>query len=108
MSLDLAHVAPQSSRPLYRLIRRTRLLLRVTRIAAGLALTVGLFLGALALVTAMDLLLPPKSGKVPLPSFCVSLPESGAPLSVSVSLSDYRQSLLSIAITRSSSSLPRG
>src|SRR5665213_600581 len=58
MSLDLAPVAPPSSRPLYRLIRRTRFLLRVTRIAAGLALTVGLFLGALALVIAVDLLLP--------------------------------------------------
>jgi predicted nucleic acid-binding Zn-ribbon protein len=58
MSLDLAPVAPPSSRPLYRLIRRTRFLLRVTRIVTGLALTVGLFLGALAIVTAVDLLLP--------------------------------------------------
>ncbi len=58
MSLDLVPVAPPSSRPLYRLIRRTRFLLRVTRILTGLALTIGLFLGALALVTAVDLLLP--------------------------------------------------
>ena len=58
MSLDLAPVAPPSSRPLYRLIRRTRFLLRLTRIVTGLALTVGLFLGALAVVAAVDLLLP--------------------------------------------------
>ena len=58
MSLDLAPVVPPSSRPLYRLIRRTRFLLRLTRILTGLALTIGLFLGALAVVAAVDLLLP--------------------------------------------------
>jgi hypothetical protein len=58
MSLDLAPAAPPSSRPLYRLIRRTRLLLRATRVLTGLALAAGLFLGALALVVAVDLLLP--------------------------------------------------
>ncbi len=58
MSMDLAPTAPPNSRPLYRLIRKTRFLLRVTRIMAGLALTVGLFLGALAVVCALDLLLP--------------------------------------------------
>ena len=58
MSLDLDASAPPSSRPLYRLIRQTRFLLRVTHVGMGLALTVGLFLGALALATAGDLLLP--------------------------------------------------
>ena len=51
-------VAPPDAGPLHRLIRRTRLLLRTTRVATGLALTAGLLLGALALVVAADLLLP--------------------------------------------------
>ena len=58
MSLNLAPGARLSSQPLYRLIRRTRFLLRITRILTGLALTFGLFLGALAFVGAVDLLLP--------------------------------------------------
>jgi hypothetical protein len=55
--VDVA-VAPPDASPLHRLIRRTRLLLRTTRTATGVALTLGLFLGALALVVALDLLLP--------------------------------------------------
>ncbi len=51
-------LAPPDAGELHRLIRGTRFLLRTTRLATGLALTVGLFLGALALVTAADLLLP--------------------------------------------------
>src|SRR5437764_14538344 len=58
MAVDAVPVAPPDSGPLYRLIRRTRLLLRATWLVTGLDLTVGLFLGALGLVIAADLLLP--------------------------------------------------
>lgn len=58
MAVDVAPLAPPDSRPIYRLIRRTRRLLRLTWIATGLALTLGLFLGASAVVLAADLLLP--------------------------------------------------
>ena len=58
MSVAVAPLAPPDSRPIYRLIRRTRRLLRVTWIVTGLALTVGLLLGALGMVLAADLLLP--------------------------------------------------
>ena len=58
MAVDVAPLAPPNAGPLHRLIRRTRVLLRATRIATGLALTAGLLLGALALVAAADLLLP--------------------------------------------------
>ena len=51
-------VAPPDAGDLHRLIRRTRFLLRATRLATGLALTAGLFLGALAVALAADLLLP--------------------------------------------------
>ena len=58
MAVDVAPLAPPNAGPLHRLIRRTRVLLRATRVATGMALTVGLLLGALALVAAADLLLP--------------------------------------------------
>jgi hypothetical protein len=58
MPVDAVPVAPPDSGPLYRLIRRTRLLLRATWLVTGLALTIGLFLGALGLVVAADLMLP--------------------------------------------------
>ena len=58
MAVDVAPVAPPSAAPLHRLIRRARVLLRTTQAATGLALTVGLLLGAAALVVAADLLLP--------------------------------------------------
>src|ERR1700737_4980591 len=46
------------TRPIHRLIRRTRALLRSSWIAVGLGLTLGLFLAALVAVTGVDLLLP--------------------------------------------------
>jgi len=58
MPVDALPAAPPDSTPLHRLLRRTRFLLRLTWVATGLALTVGLLLGALALVVAADLLLP--------------------------------------------------
>ncbi len=58
MAVDVAPLAPPDSKPIYRLIRRTRRLLRVTWTVTGLALTLGLFLGAAAVVLAADLLLP--------------------------------------------------
>ena len=58
MAVDVAPLAPPDSKPIYRLIRRTRRLLRLTWTVTGLALTLGLFLGAAAVVLAADLLLP--------------------------------------------------
>src|SRR5947209_2377867 len=53
-------------RPLYRLIGRTRRLLRSTWIATGLSLTVGLALGALVLVVLLDLLAAVEPGRATL------------------------------------------
>jgi hypothetical protein len=44
--------------PVFRLIRRTRSLLRSSWVTIGLGMTVGLGVGALVLVTALDLLMP--------------------------------------------------
>jgi hypothetical protein len=46
------------SRPLYRLIGRTRRMLRSTWVATGIGVTAGLLLGALAVCVALDLLVP--------------------------------------------------
>ncbi len=46
------------SRPLHRLIRRTRRLLRSSWVATGAGLTLGLLLGALVSLTALDLAAP--------------------------------------------------
>jgi hypothetical protein len=53
--------------PIYRLIRRTRLLLRSTWVITGLGLTVGLLLGTLSAMALLDTLLPvaPEVGLTP-------------------------------------------
>jgi hypothetical protein len=55
------HVSPtqdQDIRPIHRLIRRTRLLLRSSWVATGLGVSVGLLLAVLVTVTTLDLLMP--------------------------------------------------
>jgi hypothetical protein len=54
-----ADILPDS-RPLHRVIRRTRRLLRSTWVATGAGLTLGLLLGALVSLTALDLVAPVK------------------------------------------------
>jgi hypothetical protein len=61
MPADTHPSALPDSRPLFRLIRRTRRLLRSTWVATGLGLTAGLLLGALAVLAALDLLVPLES-----------------------------------------------
>jgi hypothetical protein len=59
MEVDVPdRVGLPDARPLFRLVRRTRVLLRSTRVATGSALTAGLFLGALAAAIGLDLLIP--------------------------------------------------
>ena len=58
MSTDAATAGLPDVRPLHRLIRRTRRLLRSTWVATGAGLTAGLLLAALVLTTGLDLLTP--------------------------------------------------
>ena len=58
MSLDVAPTLQTDSRPLYRLIRRTRALLRSSWVLTGLALTTGLLLSAVVVLAILDLLVP--------------------------------------------------
>ncbi|MGH7174672.1 MAG: hypothetical protein ACRELF_02065 [Gemmataceae bacterium] len=51
-------LAPPDSRPIYRLIRRTRHLLRSSWVATGLGLSIGLGLGILVMLTLIDLTAP--------------------------------------------------
>ncbi|HWG45822.1 MAG TPA: hypothetical protein VN688_23880 [Gemmataceae bacterium] len=53
-------VGQPDSRPLYRLIRRTRHLLRSSWVATGLGLSIGLGLGSLVVLTLIDLTVPIK------------------------------------------------
>src|SRR5438105_2902894 len=54
-----ADILPDA-RPLHRLIRHTRRLLRSSWVATGAGLTLGLLLGALVSLTALDLVAPVK------------------------------------------------
>jgi hypothetical protein len=67
MPQDTSAGAVPDTRPIYRLIRRTRLLLRSTWVLTGLGLLLGLFLGTLAVVTLTDAFLPvaPEVGLTP-------------------------------------------
>src|SRR5919108_324585 len=67
MSQDRSSGAVPDTRPIYRLIRRTRLLLRSTWVLTGVWLTLGLLLGTLAAVTLIDVLAPvaPEVGLTP-------------------------------------------
>src|SRR5438477_4430503 len=58
MSADVTPGTRPDSRALYRLIRRTRSLLRSSWVLTGLGLTAGLLLGMLVLVTVLDLAVP--------------------------------------------------
>jgi hypothetical protein len=55
---DVSSNAPPDPAPLFRLVRRTRALLRSSWLVTGIALTAGLMLTTLFLVTAADLLVP--------------------------------------------------
>src|SRR3954454_7589012 len=65
MPADVTPTTPDP-RPIYRLIRRTRRLLRSTWVATGLGLTVGLALGTLVTATVLDLLAPVEPGRATL------------------------------------------
>src|SRR5437868_15453474 len=56
-STDVTAGLPDT-RPLYRLLRRTRLLLRSTWILSGFCWTAGLLLGVAAVAALLDLMLP--------------------------------------------------
>jgi hypothetical protein len=58
MSEQVSRSVAPDTRPVYRLIRRTRLLLRSSWVVTGLGLSLGLLLGALVAVTAVDLIVP--------------------------------------------------
>jgi hypothetical protein len=58
MSTDVRSERLPDSRPLHRLIRHTRRLLRSGWVATGLGLTLGLLLGALVVLTSLDLVAP--------------------------------------------------
>jgi hypothetical protein len=58
MPVDVSANPLPDSRPLYRLIRRTRHLLRSSWIVTGLGLSLGLFLATLVLLTLIDLTVP--------------------------------------------------
>ncbi|HJT75870.1 MAG TPA: hypothetical protein VJ739_01605 [Gemmataceae bacterium] len=58
MAEDVTNHPLPDTRPIYRLIRKTRLLLRSTWVLTGLGLTLGLLLGSLAAVTLFDALVP--------------------------------------------------
>ncbi len=61
MPVDVSPSALPDSRPLHRLLARTRRLLRITWVTTGLGLTLGLLLGTVALAAATDLVLPLES-----------------------------------------------
>src|SRR5690349_24372437 len=67
MPQDTSPGAVPDTRPIYRLIRRTRLLLRSTWVLTGLGLLLGLVIGTLAVVTLTDAFLPvaPEVGLTP-------------------------------------------
>src|SRR5205814_3052126 len=58
MSADVTPGTRPDSRPLYRLIRRTRALLRSSWVLTGLALTAGLLLSAAVVTAVADLFVP--------------------------------------------------
>ncbi|HKB39347.1 MAG TPA: hypothetical protein VKD72_23115, partial [Gemmataceae bacterium] len=58
MSADVSPGTLPDSRPLYRLIRRTRALLRSSWVLTGLALTAGLLLSAAVVTAVVDLFVP--------------------------------------------------
>ncbi len=58
MSVDVLPAPLPDAKPLYRLIRRTRRLLRSSWVLTGIGLTVGLVLGALVLTSLIDLVVP--------------------------------------------------
>jgi hypothetical protein len=58
MSADVAPRQLPDTRPLHRLLRRTRLLLRSSWLATGLGWTAGLLLGVATAVCLLDLLIP--------------------------------------------------
>jgi hypothetical protein len=62
MSMDLAAGSLPDTRPLYRLIRRTRALLRSSWAVTGLGLATGLFLSAALATGLLDLLVPLPTG----------------------------------------------
>jgi hypothetical protein len=57
MPVDTPHALPDS-RPIYRLVRRTRRLLRSSWVATGLGLTTGLLLCTLVVLLALDVIVP--------------------------------------------------
>jgi hypothetical protein len=73
MPADVANGLPDS-RPIHRLIRQTRALLRSTWVVTGLGLTTGLLVGALFAVTGADLLLPFGNGLRLLALLLVAVP----------------------------------
>jgi hypothetical protein len=58
MLVDVAPATMPDSRPLYRLISKTRRLLRASWVFTGLCLTIGLALGALVLTSLIDIAIP--------------------------------------------------
>src|SRR5689334_7773354 len=60
MPADVSAKTLPDSRPIYRLIRRTRRLLRSSWVVTGLGLSVGLLLGTLVALTLIDLTVPLK------------------------------------------------
>jgi predicted nucleic acid-binding Zn-ribbon protein len=58
MPEDVSASGPPDTRPLDRLVRRTRLLLRSTWVLTGLGLTLALLLGTLTAVTLLDVVAP--------------------------------------------------
>src|SRR5690349_12128963 len=54
---QVSHDLP-NTKPLYRLIRRTRRLLRTSWVATGLGISLGLLLATLIVVTVLDLAVP--------------------------------------------------
>src|SRR5262245_59779758 len=58
MSADLTRSPLPDTRPIYRLLRRPRLLLRSSWVLTGFALTTGLLLGISVLLALLDLLMP--------------------------------------------------
>jgi hypothetical protein len=58
MSAGVLNDRLPDSKPIHRLIHRTRRLLRSSWVATGLGLTIGLLLGALVVLTALDVVAP--------------------------------------------------
>src|SRR5262245_42885237 len=73
MPTDVTPATLPDSRPLHRLIGRTRLLLRSSWVATGLGLTVGLLLGTLAVLAVLDLFVPLEPITLPLVDVVVPL-----------------------------------